>query len=79
MAALAAIPLTTACSPSQQHAPAADLGIEPGLVITVDSEGFNLPTAIAVAPQPSGGPDDPIYYVTELRRKTKESANRSSG
>jgi glucose/arabinose dehydrogenase len=78
LAALAAIALTTGWATSQQYDPTSDWGIESGFVITVDSVGFNLPTAIAMVPQPGDGPEDPIYYVTELGGKVKVVTNDRS-
>jgi len=72
---LAAFALTTAFSQAQQYDPVSDWGIESGFVVSVDSEGFNLPTAIALVPDPGGGPEDPVYYITELGGKVKVVTN----
>ena len=73
--ALAAFALTTALSQAQQYDPTSDWGIESGFVISVDSEGFDLPTAIALVPDPGDGPEDPVYYVTELGGKVRVVTN----
>ena len=78
LATLAAMALTTALATSQQYDPTNDWGIDVGFVITVDSEGFELPTAIALVPQPGDDPDDPIYYVTELGGRVKVVTNDRS-
>ena len=46
--------------------------------VTVDSEGYHFPTAIAFVPQPGEGPKDPLYFVTELRGKVKVVTNDRS-
>ena len=48
---------------------------EEGFILSRDSEGFRLPTAIAVVPDPGRGPKDPRYFVTELRGAVKVVTN----
>ncbi len=48
-----------------------DWGVEPGFSITEDSAGFVLPTSITFIPEPGLSPDDPLYFVTELRGTIK--------
>jgi hypothetical protein len=43
--------------------------------LAVDASGFSLPTAIAVVPSPGPQPDDPAYFVAELRGAIKVVAN----
>ncbi len=43
--------------------------------ISVDSGGFQFPSAIAFVPNPGDGPGDPLYFVTELRGKVKVVTN----
>jgi glucose/arabinose dehydrogenase len=40
--------------------------LEPGYVIDQVAGGLQLPTDIAVVPDPGSGPKDPLLYVTEL-------------
>jgi hypothetical protein len=49
-----------------------------GFAMQVDTEGYNLPTAIAFVPQPGAGPKDPLYFVTELRGTIKVVTNDRS-
>ncbi|HXG46896.1 MAG TPA: PQQ-dependent sugar dehydrogenase [Methylomirabilota bacterium] len=49
-----------------------------GFSLTIDAEGFHLPSAIAVVPNPGPHPKDPLYFVTELRGKIKVVANDRS-
>lgn len=48
-----------------------DWAVAEGLALDRDTEGYQLPTAIAFVPQPGTGPKDPLYFVTELRGKVK--------
>ena len=48
---------------------------EEGFILSRDSEGYRLPTAIAVVPDPGPGPKDPRYFVTELRGVVKVVTN----
>jgi hypothetical protein len=52
-----------------------DWGVEEGFAISVDTEGYSLPSAIAFVPEPGDGPKDPLYFVTELRGKIKVVTN----
>jgi hypothetical protein len=38
-----------------------------GFSISIDTEGYHYPTAIAFVPTPGNDPKDPLYFVTELR------------
>ena len=61
--------------PSAQYDWRRDWEIEEGLSLSIDSEGFRLPTAIAVVPNPGSAPKDPLYFVTELRGAVKVVTN----
>jgi glucose/arabinose dehydrogenase len=49
--------------------------VEDGFFLESDSEGYQFPTAIAFVPEPGAGPDDPLYFVTELRGTVKVVTN----
>lgn len=49
----------------------ADWAVESGFAIEIDSDGFSLPTAIAVVAEPGLGPDAPLYFVTEMNGAIK--------
>jgi glucose/arabinose dehydrogenase len=46
---------------------ARDWVVDHGFALDVDAQGFRFPTAIAFVPEPGPAPDDPLYFVTELR------------
>jgi glucose/arabinose dehydrogenase len=46
--------------------------------LDIDTEGFDLPSAIAFVPNPGREPKDPLYFVTELRGKVKVVTNDRS-
>ena len=48
-----------------------DWAVESGLALEVDTEGYDLPTAIAFVPDPGPRPEDPLYFVAELRGTIK--------
>lgn len=50
-------------------------GIAEGFAIAKDSEGYDLPSALAFIPDPASGPKDPLYFVTELRGVIKVVTN----
>lgn len=50
-------------------------GVKPGYSLEVDSSGYYLPTAIAMIPEPGSEPDDPFYFVAELRGTIKVVTN----
>ena len=52
-----------------------DWAVADGFALEIDSEGFNQPTAIAFVPEPGDGPDDPLYFVTELKGQVKVVTN----
>ncbi len=55
-----------------------DWEVAPGWSISLDSDGFELPTGIAFVPNPGEEPKDPLYYVIELRGKIKVVTNDRS-
>lgn len=42
-----------------------------GFSMSIDTEGFNFPSAIAFVPNPGPDPKSPLYFVTEMRGKVK--------
>lgn len=79
--ALSLVALVPACGPrSDPTRPAAggwrgEWAVETGFGLAMDTEGYDLPSAIAFVPKPGGGPKDPLYFVTELRGKVKVVTN----
>jgi glucose/arabinose dehydrogenase len=55
-----------------------DWAVAPGFSLSLDSEGFDFPSAIAMVPEPGPDPKDPRYFVTELRGKVSVVANDGS-
>jgi hypothetical protein len=41
--------------------------LDPGFTMEIDADGYQLRSAIAFVPEPGPRPEDPLYYVTELR------------
>ncbi len=52
-----------------------DWAVEKGFTLSIDTEGYTLPTAIAFVPNPGPEPKDPLYFVTELGGKVKVVTN----
>src|SRR5690349_15118162 len=52
-----------------------DWAVGSGFALSIDTEGYHFPTAIAFVPHPGPGPKDPLYFVTELRGKVKVVTN----
>lgn len=46
-----------------------------GFTITLDSEGYQFPTALAFVPNPGRNPKDPLYFVTEVRGRVRVVTN----
>jgi glucose/arabinose dehydrogenase len=46
--------------------------------ISIDTEGYSLPSGIAFVPDPGKGPKDPLYFVLELRGRIKVVTNDRS-
>ncbi|MFP8874992.1 MAG: PQQ-dependent sugar dehydrogenase, partial [Myxococcota bacterium] len=49
--------------------------LAPGFALETDATGFELPSAIAFVPNPGPDPQDPLYFVTELRGRIKVVSN----
>lgn len=58
--------------------PAQEWAVQPGFSISVDTQGYQFPTAIAFVPEPGPSPKDPLYFVTELRGEIKVVTNDRS-
>ena len=52
-----------------------DWAVEKDFLLEVDTAGYELPTAIAFVPEPGHGPEDPLYFVAELRGRLKVVTN----
>lgn len=52
--------------------------VSEGFGLQIDTEGYQFPTAIAFVPNPGTGPQDPLYFVTELRGQIKVITNDRS-
>jgi hypothetical protein len=52
-----------------------DWSLKENFDISIDTEGYRFPTAIAFVPNPGNEPKDPLYFVTELRGKVKVVTN----
>lgn len=55
-----------------------DWMVAPGFRLDVAADGFSLPSAIAFVRNPGRGPNDPRYFVTELRGTVKVVTNDGS-
>src|SRR5215216_2606758 len=55
-----------------------DWAVGSGFALSIDTEGYQFPTAIAFVPHPGPGPKDPLYFVAELRGKVKVVTNDRS-
>lgn len=49
----------------------ADWELPPGFDLELDTEGYELPTALAFVSQPGKSPKSPLYFVAELRGRIK--------
>ncbi|MGH3111027.1 MAG: PQQ-dependent sugar dehydrogenase [Gaiellaceae bacterium] len=65
----------TAAGQGSADASTTDWAVEEGFTLDVDTTGYDLPTAIAFVPDPGDAPDDPLYFVTELRGSVKVVTN----
>jgi hypothetical protein len=52
-----------------------DWSLVSGFAMDEDTEGFNLPSDIEFIPNPGTGPDDPLYFVLELKGTLKVVTN----
>ena len=48
-----------------------DWALPPGFDLTIDTSGYEIPTAIAFVPHPESRRKSPLYFVAELRGKIK--------
>jgi len=55
-----------------------DWEVERGFNISIDAQGFQLPTSIAFVPNPGNSPKDPLYFVAELKGAVKVVTNDRS-
>ncbi len=55
-----------------------DWALDDFFSISIDTEGYHLPTSIVFVPNPGNGSKDPLYFVTELRGKVKVVTNDRS-
>jgi len=53
-------------------------GLEEEFSLSIDTEGYQYPSAIAFVPEPGADPKDPLYFVTELRGAVKVVTNDRS-
>lgn len=71
--------ITSIPSFAKQSAPELqDWGVPEGYALAIDSTGYVLPTGIAFVPNPGTEPNDPLYFVTELRGTVKVVTNDRS-
>ncbi|MDH5675437.1 MAG: PQQ-dependent sugar dehydrogenase [Myxococcales bacterium] len=56
----------------------AEWAVDDGISLEIDTKGFELPTSIAMVPNPGSGPKDPLYFVTELPGTIKVVTNDRS-
>jgi len=72
VAALITVEASTA-EESSKYEPGwrSDWATEKGFLLDIDTDGYNFPSAIAFVSEPGPGPDDPLYFVTELRGRIK--------
>src|SRR5690606_37382795 len=60
--------------PVRVDAPRVDLSniaVAPGYRLDVDSVGYDLPTSVAIIPEPFDGEGAPVYFVAELQGTIK--------
>lgn len=55
-----------------------DWAVEEGFSISIDTEGYAFPSAIAFVPEPGDAPDDVLYFVNELDGVVKAVTNDRS-
>ena len=77
LALLCALAMTTTLS-GAEDAWLDDWQVENGFSLSIDTDGYHLPTAIAFVPNPGPGPKDPLYFVTEVRGTIKVVTNDRS-
>jgi len=52
-----------------------DWSLAPGFAIDADTTGFSFPSDIEFVPNPGAAPEDPLYFVLELKGKLKVVTN----
>lgn len=52
-----------------------DWELAEGFALDIDTEGYRFPTSIVFVPNPGPRPQDPLYFVTELRGALKVVTN----
>lgn len=75
---LAACPLLSSSGVAQEPEWHADWAVRDSFRIEVDARGFDMPTALAFIPRPGPDPEDPLYFVTELRGRVAVVSNDRS-
>lgn len=66
------------CLTDEPHDWKTDWSIEEDFDLSIDTEGYHFPTAIAFVPEPGDGAKDALYFVTELRGSVKVVTNDRS-
>ena len=77
---IAALAMTAVDAPAQEADTdlldwRADWELAAGLDMEIDSTGFVLPAQIAFVPDPGPAPDDPLYFVIELKGNIRVVTN----
>jgi hypothetical protein len=52
-----------------------DWAVAEGYSLSIDTEGYQFPSALAFVPRPGPSPKDPLYFVLELRGRIKVVTN----
>jgi len=74
-----AIPMQAQEGEGQDYEPwQADWGLPEGFALEADTTGYTFPSSMAFVPEPGNGPDDPLYFVAELRGTIKVVTNDRS-
>ncbi|MGH7849571.1 MAG: PQQ-dependent sugar dehydrogenase [Thermodesulfobacteriota bacterium] len=66
------------CTADEKHDWRSEWSLDDNFDISIDTEGYSLPSGIAFVPNPGKGPKDPLYFVLELRGKIKVVTNDRS-
>ena len=59
--------LLAAAPARAQHDWRTDWEVAEGFAISMDTDDYRWPTALAFIPSPGPDPKDPLYFVTELK------------
>jgi len=57
---------------------AGNWGLPEGFALEADTLGYTFPSSMAFVPNPGNKPDDPLYFVAELRGSIKAVTNNRS-